>query len=154
MNDLVQRFTGMGPVLWQQAAYGMVLQEVVNAVPGVVETDGTSGRLENGATALLGLDDYIVGNHAYVVHFYFLDQRLVQVTVATKGGPSDADFEHIIIALRGRYGPELSLEREGFFWTADWLSDAGTNINVTYGAGIDCLNINYQARLLQDVAKL
>jgi hypothetical protein len=155
MNELVpQTIETAGPVLWQTLTYGMRLDDVRKALPVVGDYLTSDDTLAGGAACLLRLDDYEIGSHSYAVHFYFVEDRLVQVTVKSRGGAGDGDFANVVLALRGRYGSEIAQNKEGMFWTADWIAAGGANINVTYSAAIDCLNINYQMRLLRDAAKL
>lgn len=135
-----------GPALWQDVAYGMTLEEVRGTrVDAIASTD--TRRLHDGALSLLQIPSLELAGHAYSVHFYFKDDRLTQVTIATNGSPSIADFQGIVNALRLRYGREVAFKNSpDSFSTGEWLSADGTNVVLVFHEEISCLNINFQYR--------
>jgi hypothetical protein len=104
-------------------------------------------------------------SHKFSGSFYFLNDRLVQVTLHIRdGGSYDTAlaYDNLVTALRAKYGQELSAENNviGSMVTRDteWMSGR-TNINLHYTKMGDynptpLLNINYQVRIAGDADKL
>jgi hypothetical protein len=98
---------------WTGAHWGMLPSEVLGAVPGAVQKDGS--QLVTGATAKLSLDVAAVAGTALPAQFYFLDSRLVQVAFGDDqyrdNGASSAMFDRLAASLRKQYGPEQNTDR-------------------------------------------
>ena len=111
----------LGPILWQNAAYGMTPQQVLETRADA-ERSGSPQRLHDGATSDLQICQLRLADHDYSVQFYFKNGHLTQVTIATCGGPTMSDFDAITNALRLRYGREVEFKKDASsFSTGEWL---------------------------------
>lgn len=89
------------------------------------------------------------------MQFYFRRGRLTQVTIATNGCPSAADFDGIANALRLRYGREVTFkDSPDGFSTGEWLSADGVNVSLVFHEAIGCLNVNFQYRYAEAAMQL
>lgn len=144
----------IGPLLWQNVAYGMPLEEVRGARPDAVLNDDPQ-TLHDGARSELVIPEFELASHSYSVQFYLKQGRLTQVTISSNGEPTIADFREVAAALRAKYGDELEYrESESSFSTAQWLAPTGVNVSLAFLAAIDCFNINFQLRLAETASKL
>lgn len=142
------------PLLWQNTAYGMTVEEVLATRPDAAPS-GDRQMLHNGAVSELRIPTLRLAEHDYSVLFYFLHGSLSQVTIATKGGPTLNDFHAVANALRLRYGREVSFkENPTSFSTGEWLSADGINVVIAFHGEIDCLNINFQYRYADAATQL
>ena len=152
MNEV--RLIPLGPVLWGEAASGMTLVEI-RAIYPHAESRTPTDRLADGAACELVIPHLEIAAHDFSVEFYFKDDKLGQVTIASNGGADVGTFRSIAVALRAKYGPELSYEEDDFgFSTADWIAQNGVNVGVVCYPGIGLLNIVFQTRLAADANKL
>lgn len=152
MNEIVAH--PIGPVLWQGAAYGMMISEVRNACPDTVPSHDPQ-KLNDGSYSLLTIPNIEIAEHDYAVQFYFNDDRLTQVTIATNGDPDINTFRSVAVALRAKYGPELAYrETEDSFSTADWIASNGVNISIACHEVYGLLNINFQLQVATAASKL
>ena len=143
-----------GPLLWQDVAYGMSVEDVRATRPDAVLSKDAQ-RLHDGASSMLKIPSLRLADHDYSVLFYFRGGGLTQVTIATNGGPSVADFEGITNALRLRYGREVAFkDSPDSFSTGEWLSGDGTNVSLVFHEEIGCLNVNFQYRYADAAAQL
>ncbi|MCD6005081.1 hypothetical protein K7H08_09580 [Halomonas sp. IOP_6] len=143
---------------------GMSPQEVVRTVEGAKMFENGS-FLSNGATELVRNKDYEVVGETFIQNFYFIDNRLDQITLNLKRERSFVDtlfvFEALVQALRAKYGNEINhtVRRRGVFKKAeaDWFTENGVNIGI-YSTAVEgynaMLNVNYQARISESVDKL
>lgn len=149
--------------LWQQSRHGMTAEQVREAFPDAVPAAITD-RLRSGAVKLLEIRDYQIVGKSFDAGFFFLDGRLVQVTLKLKqAGPyrtAMVAFHSLADALRIRYGKEMSSKEEpgGLMGTAEakWLSGR-TNITlICMGVGNNeaVMNLVYQVRLSEEADKL
>lgn len=142
------------PFLWQDVAYGMTVSEVLATRLDAIAS-GNPQRLNDGAVSDVWIPSLSLADRDYSVLFYFKDSFLSQVTIATNGGPTAADFHAVTNALRLRYGREVSFkENASSFSTGEWLSADGINIVVVFHDAIECLNINFQYRYANAATQL
>lgn len=142
------------PPLWQDVAYGMTPGEVRRTRPEAVPSIDAR-LLGDGTASLLQIPSLQLAGHDYSVQFYFKDGGLTQVTIATNGGPSAADFDGIANALRLRYGREVAFkDSPDSFSTGEWLSADGINVSLVFHGAIGCLNINFQYRYAKAAMQL
>lgn len=142
--------------LWGETTVGMTPSEVIKMVKGShLIQDGST--LETGAKELAQLDDLRVLKELYKVKFYFIDDKLTQVTLNLNKERSFSlnllVFQSLTDALSSKYGKAISRKIDSLtrLKTADaqWVSD-GTNINLQVTAVGDVptsLNLNYQLNL-------
>jgi len=98
-----------------------------------------------------------VAGHGYQVCFFFLDGKLIQVTLTSLDRPTIPQSEGIITLLRSKYGQELSYERDPIGYEVDWYLASGVNVDVTFNIEPPVpplLNINYQFQMSKDREKL
>jgi hypothetical protein len=148
--------------LWTKADYGMTVPQVKAAFPDAVRPVKPS-HLGNGAEAALSLGDVQIAGSRFRVQFYFLSEKLVQVTLALEdAGKFDSvlrTFEAVEVVLRVKYGPQLKREvQRGMLNQASssWMAGR-TNVSLFAMSVADhnaLLNINYQVRVSQDAEKL
>lgn len=143
---------------------GMTPSEVIRTTSGADLINGGS-FLANGATELVRNRNYPLVGEDFTQGFYFLNNKLDQVTLTLKRERGFNDtllvFESLVQALRAKYGGEInySIKNVGVInkAEADWFTEAGVNINVSAMAvgGDDAyLNVNYQTRISEDVDRL
>lgn len=149
--------------LWTKAEYGMTVGQVKTAFPGAVDSPKSS-QLKSGARALLTLPNVQVGGASFSGNFYFLSDKLVQVTLSLDN-PGNFDsvlrtVETIEELLRAKYGREIQreLKRGRFLNQASLTFMSGpTNVSVlAMGVGDSkaILNVNYQLRVSHEAEKL
>lgn len=148
--------------LWTKAEYGMTEGQVKSTFPDVV-TAAKPDHLYGGAVGTLVLPGIEVAGHSFHATFYFVSNKLTQVTLSLD---DRAMFDTILITykgveeiLRAKYGPEIQQQiSRGNLNVAEasWLSGK-TNINL-FASGVSgdkaSLNINYQVRLAKEAEKL
>jgi hypothetical protein len=149
--------------LWRKTEYGMTVEQVRKVIPESASPASSPSYLGTGATELLRIEDYAVGEFEFTVSFYFQEGRLEQVTLGreeTSWHSAKMTFDRLTTFLRAKYGTEISstVSSEGILNmdTKDWLS-AGTNIGLLAMAVADnpaTLNINYQVRVAKAAEKL
>lgn len=144
--------------LWKDTVSGMKPLDVIKSVKG-------SNFIKNGASIasggkeLIRLDSTQLANESFKVRFYFINERLVQVTlsqnIAKTFTSSLVLFESISTILRSEYGKEKSREIDnGRFRKAaqaNWLNgSSGSRVNLylsTVDESIAKINLNYQTKL-------
>ncbi|MBL8355578.1 MULTISPECIES: hypothetical protein [Delftia] len=153
-----------GLELWGGAVYGMTPQEVKATSAEVVDAEQAPESLYNGASKLLERQGVVVANTKFNAKYYFLNDRLHQVTLGLgeKKVYSEAELagKQIREALTSKYGDPLSCEHfsgtitKGY--SCNWKRPGG-NVSM-FLAAVDeaspTLNIVYQVRLAQDASKL
>ncbi|MFD1787522.1 hypothetical protein ACFSC3_08055 [Sphingomonas floccifaciens] len=72
----------VGPLLWQDVAYGMTPDQVRATRPEAIPSVDAR-TLADGASSLLRIPSLELAGHDYSVHFYFRNGSLTQVTIAT-----------------------------------------------------------------------
>jgi hypothetical protein len=137
--------------LWQQAEYGMTVEQIMTAFPGsnrLAEEEQDS--LASGAMELVRGARVEVAGHQFDPRFFFQDDKLVQVTLSLRdvndGTESLLVFETLVTTLQDRYGQEVSMQHEGFLHRAEWHSGM-TRIALflsAFGRADHTLNIVYQ----------
>jgi len=141
----------------------MTVAEVQSAVPEAVRP-AKPDTLGNGARGILEVPNVEITARTFTATFFFLDQRLTQVTLGMDAPGSfnigKMHFESLLDALRVKYGKEQSLSNEnlGGLKTreATWLSGK-TNVGLlllAVGDAESTLNINYQVSLAKEAEKL
>lgn len=126
--------------LWRSAVYGMTPAQLQSALPEAAQASKPA-PLSNGATNLLSLRNVQIVGRPFEANFYFLEDRLVQVTLLAEisGVVNDSlfVFEDIARALRDKYGLELNkqIKRDtlGASASADWIT---TEITISTYASI------------------
>lgn len=136
----------VGPFLWQDVAYGMTFETVRSIRPDAIAKHNVR-KLEDGAMSGLAIPHLNLAGHDYTVLFYFRNNRLTQVTIATNGNPTMVDFEAVTGALRLRYGREVEYtEVNDGLSKGEWLSTDGINVWLVCWPDVGILNINFQNR--------
>ena len=100
---------GAAQTLWQNVSYGMSVDEVRRAQPGV-EPYESSDALVTGALCQLRMIGHREGGADFNVCFYMLDGALQQVTLQA-ASPSLELFESFFALLRTRYDQAPNNER-------------------------------------------
>jgi len=149
--------------LWGETASGMKPSKVIEVVKGsrFIQDGSTLGT---GAKELIRLDNFSLVNESFKVRFYFIDEKLVQVTLNLNDERLFSStllvFESLTDALRSKYGKEISSDIDSRSILkkakANWVSGR-TNINlfvVTVGDSPATLNLNYQTILSAEADKL
>jgi hypothetical protein len=150
--------------LWQGTAYGMSISDVQKTVPAARPTSDKPNTLHGGAVERLRIDEFLLVGKSFSVLFFFLEEKLVQVTLRLNGEFSYHTamlvFDSLMDALRVRYGVELSkrISNDAHMPSAnaEWQSGK-TNINLfamTVGRNPALLNLNYQTRIGKEADKL
>lgn len=147
--------------LWRGAQYGMTVAQVLAAVPAAVIHEPKAGEhLSNGAEELVRGPIQEIVNKSFLPKFYFSEGKLVQVTLSLqddeKAYAANLTFDSLEVALRAKYGQELSEKRAGIIRQSQWLSGV-TNISlymIVIGDNPALMNIVYQQRVSQDASKL
>ena len=139
----------------------MTPSQVRQAFPNVAVPSEVS-TLNNGAKCELAISDYDIGPNHFKVCFFFVQERLDQVTL-TALQPSITRFEALKDLLRVKYGPEIGAGQQGCKFglltmcEAKWVLSSGSNVSALYMdvRGTDpVLNINYQTRMAGEASKL
>lgn len=148
--------------LWGKSQYGMTAEQVKAVFPNA-ENPAKPSQLGNGAKALLSLPGVQIAGTTFRANFYFLSEKLVQVTLTSQDrGQFDTvlrTFETIEELLRAKYGREIQREvKRGTLSqaSATWMSGS-TNVSVLAMGVAEhdaILNINYQLRISQEAEKL
>jgi len=99
-----------------------------------------------------------VAGHDFLPRFYFgakgLEQVMLTMVDARNPAEANAAFDSLTVALRVRYGREISSKSTALVRTVDFLSGE-TNVSmVEVMTEKPILNIVYQHRLTQDAGKL
>ena len=149
--------------LWGGTTSGMNPSQITEVVKGsrLIQDGDTLG---SGARELIRFDDLSVVNESFKVQFYFLKQKLTQVTLSLNGERSFSStllvFDSLADALRLKYGKEISgsIDNRSILKKAEanWVNGR-TNINLlvlTVGNSPAILNLNYQTRLSGESDKL
>jgi|GEM_PF-1281827 len=153
---LMMSISARAQALWGETTVGMTPSEVIKIVEGshLIE-DGST--LETGATELVRLDDLRVVKELFKARFYFIDDKLSQVTLSLNKERSFPlsllVFQSLTDALSSKYGKVISRNIDSRsslkIAKASWLSD-GTHINLQLVAVDDAptsFNLNYQLHL-------
>lgn len=153
-----------GPELWGGAIYGMTPEQVKATSSEIADASQPPDRLQNGALKLLLRKGVEIANTKFDAQYYFLDEKLHQVTLGLgeKKVYSEAEFagKQIREALTSKYGDPLSCDHfsgtltKGY--SCNWKRPGG-NVRM-FMAAVDeaspTLNIVYQVHLAQDASKL
>jgi hypothetical protein len=141
----------------------MSVEQVKATVPGVAVPEKPD-FLNSGAEELLRLENIEIVNKTFSAKFYFISEKLTQVTLTLERrltfDSTMLVFESLTDALRVKYGQEISrdIKRSTIIniARANWLAGR-TNISV-FAMGVKSsdatLNVNYQVRLARDADKL
>jgi len=153
---LMMSISAQAQALWGETTLGMTPSDVINNVPAshLIE-DGST--LETGAKELVQLDDLRVLKELYTGRFYFIDDKLTQVTLSLNKQRSFPlsllVFQSLTDALSSKYGKVIirNIDSRSSLKTAvaNWVSD-GTIINLQLMAIDDAptsFNLNYQLHL-------
>lgn len=149
--------------LWGLTASGMNPEKVIKNVKGARHIqDGST--LGTGAKELIRIDDFRVVNESFKVMFYFIKNKLTQVTLNLNDERSFSStlivFDSLVDTLRSKYGTEISMYADSRSILkkaeANWVCGR-MNINLlvlTVGDSPATLNLNYQTRLSKEAEKL
>lgn len=149
--------------LWKDTAYGMSLDEVRQRMPDAISPPESSA-LHSGAKCLLELEHVLVLGDAFSACFYFIDNRLQQVTLTHSNpdnfGVAALDFEKLLTALRAKYGKEVKSKKSnattydirGATWTSG-KTDISLNLIAVTGSDA-ILNIVYQTQVANNMDNL
>lgn len=148
--------------LWGASQYGMTVEQTKKAFPEA-KAPIKSAKLGDGATELLRIENIELVNEKFDAQFFYMNSRLVQVTLTVRGNPSFHSafliFQRLETALNVKYGQPMGRKVERGMPNvagADWQSGR-TNINLlamAVGNNDAVLNINYQVRVAKDADKL
>jgi hypothetical protein len=144
-------------VLWKQAEVGMSPAQVQAAFPEARQARKFNA-LGDGSKELLQIDNIEVASGRFEAQFFFMGDRLKQVTLHLSQ-PGSADrteilYDEIVVAMRAKYGAVVEHDKTGGMMQTmsdTWMS-GGTNISMYYNniAGAPpLLNISYQVRVAQ-----
>lgn len=105
-------------VLWGKAEAGASETEVATLYPEGVRVDPSPrNALKSGAVLLYKVDGIEIGQDRFTSSFYFLNDKLFQVTLSLRKTDSDTAcaraFDEIVAALRSKYGQEVRSQRSG-----------------------------------------
>jgi hypothetical protein len=152
--------------LWNGARYGMTVDQVQRVVPDARQPDRPDGVVSNGRRTeeLLTVPAIQVADRTFTAHFYFLDARLVQVTLSAPRDILDGEapllYERLLTALRSKYGVELNTTRSnpGAMSVRDteWMSGR-TNVDLymmQFAGTPPIVNLIYQMRVASEADKL
>ena len=140
--------------LWQNVDTGMTESQVLAAQPTAMQNPEPT-TLSGGAKCSLHIKSYALLNDPYEVCFFFLDKRLIQVTLGHRGELFKGDYEGLVDALASKYGEPLSNRKTSLGFAANWSLNNGVNISVFYmDKLLPLLNLVYQTRLASDAEKL
>jgi hypothetical protein len=150
-----------GQTLWQNATYGMSIEDVLHKIPAT-EHVIAGQHLGTDAVELASIPRFEFVDSEFTVHFYFFHDKLTQVTLELDRQVSYATargvFDRVLVRFRTKYGRERLEEKQAgplASSSADWLSGQ-TKINVTL-LGLPgtppLLNVNYQAQLGSEASK-
>lgn len=163
LSVLMISISAQAQSLWRETASGMNPSQIIEIVKGThLIRDGST--LGDGAKELIRLDDFNLVNESFKVRFYFIDEKLTQVTLNLNEERSFSSallvFDSLADALRSKYGKEISrnIDSRSILKKAEanWVSGS-TNINLfvmTVGDSPAILNLNYQTRLSEEADKL
>lgn len=153
-----------GPELWGGAIYGMTPEQVRATSSGIADAAQPPDRLQNGALMLLQRKGVEIANAKFDAQYFFLDEKLHQVTLGLGDRKSflDAEFSAKLVqeALTAKYGAPLSCDHfsgnplKGR--SCNWKRPDG-NVSLFLAAVNEAsvtLNVVYQVRLAQDASKL
>lgn len=141
--------------LWGPATAGMSTNEVMDVVDGAYRIEDEEGnRLATGAVEAVRRDDAELAGETYTQRFYFLNDRLAQVTMKLND-TRDFDYmlgfvESLTEKKRNQYGKEVDSEvrasgpiRQA---TVSWI-DGNRRVSIflmSQGPENSLLNVNYQ----------
>lgn len=153
-----------GPELWGGAMYGMTPEQVRATSSEIADAAQPPDRLQNGALRLLQRKGVEIANTKFDAQYFFLDEKLHQVTLGLgeRKSFSDAEFSAKLVqeALTAKYGTPLSCDHfsgnllKGH--SCNWKRPDG-NVSIFLAAVNEVsptLNVVYQVRLTQDASKL
>ena len=153
-------------VLWGSTHLGMTPDEVLTTVPDSRPNFVSEGdELVDGAVPLIVRDGFQLVGEEFQVFFYFIDQRLIQVTLDYSQGQTFHDakrvFDSLLTALRVRYGQELSNDEHNFegvmrVLKTQWISGR-TSVLLRLLSLPDLppiLRVVYQTRIADEADKL
>jgi len=148
--------------LWSGTVHGMSPDQVKSIFTNA-QTPDKPNILSSGAQELLRVENVEITNKKFTASFYFIAEKLIQVTLSLEKGhtfhSATLVFDSLTEALRAKYGQEISRDiSRGALnkATATWMAGR-TNINVitmSVGQSNALLNINYQVRVARDADKL
>lgn len=146
--------------LWRGTTYGMSPAQVKAVIPEVKTPDTNQNILGSGATELLRIDNYELVSNKFTVRFYFLHERLQQVTLQLNDSAIPFSTAMLVVneissSLRIKYGQEISKKVKDYSYDIRWQIER-TNIDLLLWntSGLTILNLNYQTRSAQEADKL
>lgn len=150
-------------ILWSGTLTGMSVDQVLKIHPDATEKIDKPGRLDNGAVEKLQVKRVEIEGLDFTVSFYFKDDKLTQVTTASKDVPTDSavyKYRALSVALKSKYGEEIAKKFDagklGTTASSTWSSGRST-INLSlfaFGAGPASIYIIYNSTLASTADKL
>ncbi len=149
--------------LWQKATYGMSVAAAKKAFPNAI-IPPKADSLANSAVEKLRIPDIEISGHKFDAKFYFLGDKLDQVTLeATDRKPFDqmtSRFQQLREVLAAKYGSELSRQSQSgpliYSLESTWLAGR-TNITLFLmglGENPAVFSVIYQVRVTKEADKL
>ena len=149
--------------LWSHSKAGMSVDEVKAKFPEAA-IPKKSNNLANGAIEKLQIENLVIDGNPFRVRFYFLDEKLIQVTLSfaekKSFNLSMLRYRNISTILRSKYGHEIGKRSKRGLLNMEerqWRTTGGTNISnlmISVGNGEAVWNINQQIRMLTEAEKL
>ena len=145
--------------LWQGAQVGMSLEEVQSVHPNAL-TPNEPDTLHNGASENLRSKPFKTGEHTIVASFFFLDEKLSQVTLSVDmDGIENSEvkyiFDNLSDAITLKYGNPINIEETSIGYKSGWFLENGVNISLTaIDKILPLVNIVYQVRISEMSNKL
>ena len=117
--------------LWQNVSGGMSVADVRAAQPAAIPV-AKSEALANGATDDLQIPELQFHGVPFLVRFFFLEGKLVQVNLTANGRAAHADYERLVGVLRTQFGSEKSGGKTAIGQQTRWENAEGLNVSINY----------------------
>ncbi len=150
------------PCAWQNARWGMTVDEVVAALPGKA-VRASPAEIEKGAAPVRMDECEIAGTNFQAGFFFYRASRLTKITFgpSSKRDASRAVFDRLAKMLTERYGPPTADVPDQSMGVADlrtaqkrWeTADLRIGLTYMYGAGDPYLGLVYDAPARADADK-
>lgn len=161
---LVLSVSAQAVELWRGAESGQSKDQVLSKFSNA-KSNPNPTALSGGASCEVLIKSLEVTSYPFEVCFYFLEDKLKQVTLTLvsgdRGSEGDSIFDRVLEALQSKYGQENNLKRDAgsiaTFNSANWyLGSLNINLTMIYVGEDDevILNVNYQTRVSEGAENL